>query len=187
MLTASIRRTAVLVSLVAALATPWASAAGPGAGGLRPAHAVESATPDFLDLVFRFFRTSKTPGLKEGCHLDPNGRCSYRHGAASFNQRRVASSIRTASAFHRAHLGLSDEGAERFAFSISAMIRRTSSTVAVSRLAASQKRDSAASASRWIFLTRKIASISTASSLTFAVCPAFSPSMARSSEASAAS
>jgi hypothetical protein len=76
MLTASIRRTAVLVSLVAALATPWASAAGPGAGGLRPAHAAESATPDFLDLVFHFFRTAKTPGLKAGCKLDPDGRCN---------------------------------------------------------------------------------------------------------------
>jgi hypothetical protein len=76
MLTASIRRTAVLVSLIAALAAPWAFAAGPGAGGLRPAHVAESATPDFLDLVFNFFRTAKTPGLKEGCKIDPDGRCN---------------------------------------------------------------------------------------------------------------
>jgi hypothetical protein len=69
MLTVSFRRTAVLVSLVAVLATPWASAAGPGAGGIRPAHVVESASPDLLDLVLSLFR------LKAGCHLDPNGRC----------------------------------------------------------------------------------------------------------------
>lgn len=75
MLTASIRRTALILSLVAAFATPWASAAGPGAGGIRPVHVAESASPDLLDVVFSFFRAAKTPGLKEGCHLDPNGRC----------------------------------------------------------------------------------------------------------------
>jgi len=69
MLTDSFHRTAVLVSLVAVLATPWASAAGPGAGGVRPVHVVESASPDLFDLVLSFFR------LKAGCHLDPNGHC----------------------------------------------------------------------------------------------------------------
>lgn len=74
MLTASIRRTALTVSLVVSLATPWASAAGLGARGIRPVHVAESA--DLLDLVLSFLRTAKTPPFREGCHLDPKRRCN---------------------------------------------------------------------------------------------------------------
>jgi hypothetical protein len=77
MFTASFRRTAVLVSLVAVLATPWSFASAPQTRDVRPAKVVEPASPDLLNLVLSFFRTSrnKTPFLKEGCKLDPDGRC----------------------------------------------------------------------------------------------------------------
>lgn len=67
MLTASFRRTAVLVSLIAVLATPLASAAVLQNGGAKPV----LATVELLDRVLSFLR----PHLKEGCHLDPDGRC----------------------------------------------------------------------------------------------------------------
>jgi hypothetical protein len=67
MLTASLRRTVVLVSLIAVLATSGVSAAGPQIAGARPV----LITAELLDRVLSFLR----PHLKEGCHLDPDGRC----------------------------------------------------------------------------------------------------------------
>lgn len=68
----SLRRTAFLVSLIAVLATPCASAAG----GVRPVQ-VESASPGLLDRVLSLFRIAgnRAPHPKEGCKLDPDGRC----------------------------------------------------------------------------------------------------------------
>ena len=67
MLIASLRRTAVLVSLIAVLATSHVSATGLQNGGARPM----LATTELLDRVLSFLR----PHLKEGCHLDPDGLC----------------------------------------------------------------------------------------------------------------
>jgi hypothetical protein len=70
---ASFRRMAALASLVATLATPWASATSLPSGEGRPVHLTESASPDLLGRVLGFLRMIRT---KEGCKLDPNGRCS---------------------------------------------------------------------------------------------------------------
>jgi hypothetical protein len=68
MLTASLRRTAVLVSLIAVCTTSGLSAAaGLQNGGARPV----LATTEFLDRVLSFLR----PHLEAGCKLDPDGRC----------------------------------------------------------------------------------------------------------------
>ena len=67
MLTASVRRTLVLVPLIAVLATPGVSAAGPQTVGARPV----LSTAELLDRVLSFLR----PHLKEGCKIDPDGRC----------------------------------------------------------------------------------------------------------------
>ena len=67
MLTPSFRRTAFLVSLIAALAASGVSATGFQKAGPRPV----LATAELLDRVLSFLR----PHLKAGCHLDPNGRC----------------------------------------------------------------------------------------------------------------
>jgi hypothetical protein len=61
------RTTAVLLLLVAAiLAAPPASAAG------RPTDAVSLSPLEALDRLWGFLRTVWT---KEGCHIDPDGRC----------------------------------------------------------------------------------------------------------------
>jgi hypothetical protein len=57
---ASFRRMAVLASLIAVLAVPQASAASPRPGSLS-----------WLDRVLSVLRLD----LKEGCKLDPDGRC----------------------------------------------------------------------------------------------------------------
>jgi hypothetical protein len=67
MLTASLRRTAVLASLIVVLATSSVSAAGLQNAATRPV----LTTTELLDRVLSFL----LPHLKEGCHLDPDGRC----------------------------------------------------------------------------------------------------------------
>jgi hypothetical protein len=67
MLTASLRRTVVLVPLIAVLATSGVSAVGPQTAGARPV----LSTAELLDRILSFLR----PHIKEGCKLDPNGRC----------------------------------------------------------------------------------------------------------------
>lgn len=70
---ASFRRMAALASLVATLATPWASATRLPSGGGRSGYLTESASSDLLDRVLGFLRIIT---IKEGCKLDPDGRCS---------------------------------------------------------------------------------------------------------------
>lgn len=67
------RRKTVLIVLVALLlTTPWASAA-PRQGRSGPVTAFGIVVPDVLDQAWSFLA-----GLwrKEGCHIDPDGRCS---------------------------------------------------------------------------------------------------------------
>jgi hypothetical protein len=81
MLTASLRRTAVLVSLIAVLATSGVSAAGPQIAGVRPV----LSTGELLDRILSFLRPhlkedchidmAQPTHTKEGCKLDPDGRC----------------------------------------------------------------------------------------------------------------
>jgi hypothetical protein len=72
MLTATFRRTLVLLLLAAVLAAPWASAAGLRSESSRPAKAVESISWDLLDGVWSFLRSVWET---EGCHIDPSGTC----------------------------------------------------------------------------------------------------------------
>lgn len=93
--TASFRRTTLLLLLVAVLASPWPSAAGPRAEEPRPARAAEPAAMDFFDRVWSFLEsmwsksgcdvnpnsvcdtdTAQPPQAKEGCHINPNGGCT---------------------------------------------------------------------------------------------------------------
>jgi hypothetical protein len=68
MLTVSFRRTVILFSLTAVLSTSWISAQ---TGSVRPAQVIAKASASLLDRVLSFLR----PYLKEGCKLDPDGRC----------------------------------------------------------------------------------------------------------------
>lgn len=69
---ASLRRKAVLLLLAAVLAFPWASTASPRPESPRRA---ESAAPALLDLLARARSFLAGAWDKEGCHIDPNGRC----------------------------------------------------------------------------------------------------------------
>jgi hypothetical protein len=71
MLTVSLRRKTLLLLLVAALVTPWASAASPLPESLRVGQVLES--DPLVGPVWRLLRSAWT---KEGCRLDPNGRCA---------------------------------------------------------------------------------------------------------------
>jgi len=73
MLTASLRRKTFLFLLAAALVTPWASAAGPRAESAQPPQAAEFAP---LEVWERFWGLLRNAWIKEGCHLDPFGRCT---------------------------------------------------------------------------------------------------------------
>jgi hypothetical protein len=66
---ASFRRTLALLLLVFVFAVPWASAAG-----LR----AESPPLDSLGLLWSYFTNLWS---KEGCRIDPNGRCAARYSA----------------------------------------------------------------------------------------------------------
>jgi len=73
MLTASFRRKTILFLLLAVLATPWASAAGPRTENAGPAHAGELSTLEVLDHLWSFLRSAWS---KSNCHIDPDGLCS---------------------------------------------------------------------------------------------------------------
>jgi hypothetical protein len=90
MLSASCRRTTILLLLFAILATPWPSVALPRSASAEPVPSV--GLPSLVDGFWRFVRIvwSKTgchldpngvcapapqPTPKEGCHIDPDGRC----------------------------------------------------------------------------------------------------------------
>jgi hypothetical protein len=68
MLTASFRRTAILFAMIAVLVTPWVSAQ---TRRVRPVQIIATPPANLLDLVLGFLR----PYLKEGCKVDPDGRC----------------------------------------------------------------------------------------------------------------
>ncbi len=73
MLTAPLRRKTLLLLLAAVLLTPWPSAASPRSISPRPPHALESDVPELFSRVWSLLRNA---GSKEGCHLDPDGRCN---------------------------------------------------------------------------------------------------------------
>jgi hypothetical protein len=66
----SLRRRTLVLLLAAALATPWASAAGAKAPAAPRATA--TAHQDFLSRAWSLLASLWG---EEGCHLDPNGRC----------------------------------------------------------------------------------------------------------------
>jgi hypothetical protein len=67
------RRTTILLLLIALFATPLVSAAGPRAAeSARPVQALE---PGQIDLLNRLWNTLRGLWSKEGCHIDPDGRC----------------------------------------------------------------------------------------------------------------
>ena len=71
MLTASFRCTIRLL-LVAVLAFPWPSAAGPRTEEPRPARVAEPAVMDVFDSVWSFLQSIWS---KSDCYIDPNGVC----------------------------------------------------------------------------------------------------------------
>ena len=71
--TVSVRRKILLALLVTVLVTPWVSAAGPQAESPRSVRAVEPVALDFFSRIWSFLRRV---GSKEGCNIDPSGRCS---------------------------------------------------------------------------------------------------------------
>ena len=69
---ASPRRKIVLLLVAVLLIAPWASAA-PRPGSVHPASlSGELGIPDFLNQVWKLFAGAWT---KEGCNIDPSGRC----------------------------------------------------------------------------------------------------------------
>lgn len=72
MLTASFRRTTILLLLVAVLAAPWASAAAPRIEIPEQEKAVQTAPSEFFGRLWSFLWNLRS---KEGCRIDPNGRC----------------------------------------------------------------------------------------------------------------
>jgi hypothetical protein len=72
MLIASFRRKVILFLLLAIVALPWASAAGPLPEGVRPAKAAAPA----LDLLSRFWSFLTSVWSDTGCMIDPSGGCA---------------------------------------------------------------------------------------------------------------
>jgi hypothetical protein len=70
MLTASLRRNSFLLVLIAFLATPWAASAKPNFENPRLG-LFDLADTDLLARVRSFLGA----WAKEGCHVDPDGRC----------------------------------------------------------------------------------------------------------------
>jgi hypothetical protein len=72
MKTVSIRRKILFLLLVLVLATPWALVAGPERERPRTMQGIELAVPEIFGRIWSFLWRG---GSKEGCHIDPNGRC----------------------------------------------------------------------------------------------------------------
>jgi hypothetical protein len=68
----SLRRKTALLLLTSLLALPWAATATPRAESPRRAEAAASA---FLDVLARAWSFLTGVLNKEGCNIDPNGRC----------------------------------------------------------------------------------------------------------------
>jgi hypothetical protein len=74
MTSTGLRRKAVLLLLASALAFPWAASAGPREANARAVAPFTSTfLEDLLDRAWSFFTSVRN---KEGCHLDPHGRCA---------------------------------------------------------------------------------------------------------------
>lgn len=73
MRTASFRRKTVVLLLIAVLAVPLASAAGPRPESSGPASAVALSPLELLDHLWSFLRSAWS---KTGCHIDPSGQCT---------------------------------------------------------------------------------------------------------------
>lgn len=71
MLTVPLRRKILLLLLVAILITPWASAASLRQQSPRGEQAVES-----VPIFGQFWNLLRSVWEKEGCRLDPDGRCA---------------------------------------------------------------------------------------------------------------
>jgi hypothetical protein len=68
----SLRRKTALLLLTSLLALPWAATATPRPESPRRAEAAASA---FLDVLARAWSLFTGVLNKEGCHIDPSGRC----------------------------------------------------------------------------------------------------------------
>jgi len=77
MRTASLRRKTVVLLLIAVLAVPLASAAGPRNGSSGPATAAALSPLELLDHLWSFLRGAWN---KEGCRIDPSGQCTTDTG-----------------------------------------------------------------------------------------------------------
>ena len=74
--TASVRRT-ILFIMLAVLAGVWpSSAAIAQRNGTLSAQADELNLPEILERLWSFLRRVE----KDGCHIDPNGRCAAKDG-----------------------------------------------------------------------------------------------------------
>jgi hypothetical protein len=73
MKTVSIRRKILFLLLVMVLATPWASVAGSERESPRTIQGVELGVPEIFSRIWSFLGRA---GSKEGCHIDPWGRCT---------------------------------------------------------------------------------------------------------------
>ena len=68
----SIRRKVLFLLLVMVLATPWVSIAGSERESPRTIQGVELGMPEIFSRIWSFVRGVRS---KEGCNIDPNGRC----------------------------------------------------------------------------------------------------------------
>lgn len=70
--TVSIRRKILFLLLVMVLATPWVSVAGSERESPRTIQGIELGMPEIFSRIWSFLRRV---GSKEGCNIDPLGRC----------------------------------------------------------------------------------------------------------------
>ena len=88
MLTTSIRRKILLLAIV--LAIPWGSAASGLPESSRSARTFEQVPLEFFSRIWGLFRGEQS---KEGCHIDPHGRCADKSAESSSPQRKAGCHI----------------------------------------------------------------------------------------------
>ena len=93
MLTVSIRRKFFLLLLAAVLVTPWASAADLQPESPRSAH--EPASLEIFSRLWNLLQGVRGQG-KEGCRIDPSGRCIPDQSAPLGTKEVVASILMAA-------------------------------------------------------------------------------------------